>query len=119
MGAESQAPFITDLVASCHKNKIDGIVVRQTEFDEEARQALSTIRTETEKIAKNSKEQKQLIVMSEGKEISTGEQVEERLQAGATVTTTVDPFFLKKGPFAIYDIKKELVDLRKASIDKE
>ena len=57
--------------------------------------------------------------MSEGKEISTGEQVEERLQAGATVTTTVDPFFLKKGPFAIYDIKKELVDLRKASIDKE
>ena len=57
--------------------------------------------------------------MSEGRQITTGEQVEERLQAGATLTTTCDPFFLKKGPFTIYDIKKELVALRKASTVKE
>ena len=119
MRAESQPSFIADLVTSCHKNKIDGIVLRQTTFDDEARIALQTIRTESEKIAKKVKETKPLIVMSEGRQITTGEQVEERLQAGATLTTTCDPFFLKKGPFTIYDIKKELVALRKASTVKE
>jgi len=57
----------------------------------------------------------ELILVSEGREISTGKEVEERLAAGATLTTTCDPFFLRRGPYAIYDIKKELVDLRKAT----
>ena len=54
----------------------------------------------------------ELFLVSEGSEISTGEEVEARLAAGATLTTTCNPFFLKKGPFAIYDIKRELVELR-------
>ena len=53
-----------------------------------------------------------LIIISEGREITTGKQVDERLKAGATLTTTCDPFFLTKGPFAVHDIKQDLVKLR-------
>ena len=37
----------------------------------------------------------------------------ERLKAGATVTQTRDPFFLKKGIDTIADIKSEIVDILK------
>ena len=74
-----------DLVKTCLDNKFDGIVLRQTVFDEEARNVLQ--------LAKKAGKEK-LIIMSEGSQISTGEQVEERLKAGASLTTTLDPFFL-------------------------
>jgi len=48
-------------------------------------------------------------VISEGRAIASGKQVEERLQAGADLTTTCDPFFLKKGPYAVHDLKQELI----------
>ena len=61
-----------------------------------------------------------LIVISEGHSISTGREVEERLEAGATLTTTCDPFFLPKGgPCAIYDIKEEIVALRQEKAQKD
>ena len=42
-----------------------------------------------------------------------GQEVVERLRAGATVTQTRDPFFLKKGIDTIADIKSEIVDILK------
>ena len=38
----------------------------------------------------------------------------ERLEAGATLTTTRDPFFLSKGPFTVGDIKSEIKEHLKA-----
>ena len=49
-----------------------------------------------------------MIIVSEGKHISTGKEVIERLEAGATLATTRDPFFTNKGPFTIGDIKSEI-----------
>ncbi len=43
MNVSSQAPFLADLVTSCNKHSIDGIVLRQTTFDEDARSALETV----------------------------------------------------------------------------
>ena len=50
-----------------------------------------------------------MIIVSEGRSMSTGKQVAERLDAGADLTTTCDPFFLKQGPYAIHKIKQELI----------
>ena len=49
-----------------------------------------------------------MIVISEGRMIETGAQVIERVQAGATLTTTRDIIFTGKGPYAIADIKEEI-----------
>ena len=51
--------------------------------------------------------------MSEGNQISSGKEVIERLEAGATLTTTRDPFFTNKGPYTIGDIKNEVRTLLK------
>ena len=44
MNASSHKQFLTDLVAACHRNKIDGVVLRQTVFDEEAKVTIELIR---------------------------------------------------------------------------
>ena len=83
-------------------HKFDGIVLKQPFFHEEARQALSTLNS----AVKNHS----LILISEGRKISSSEEVLERLEMGATLTTTCDPFFLKGGPCTVYDIKRGLVE---------
>jgi len=40
MNASSYESYLGDLVKTCLANKIDGLVFRQTQFDEEAKQAL-------------------------------------------------------------------------------
>ena len=85
LNASSHESFMKDLVKTCLDNKFDGIVLRQTVFDDEARQVLQLANK-----AANDK----LIIISEGRQILTGLQVEERLKAGASLTTTCDPFFL-------------------------
>ena len=96
LSTKSHESFLIDLVATCLENQIDGVVLRQTLFDPEAENCL--------KLARKAAGDK-LIIISEGRKISTAEQVNERLSAGATLATTCDPFFLR-GPYAIYDIKK-------------
>jgi len=64
MNASSHKQFVTDLVAACHRNKIDGVVLRQTVFDEEAKVAIELIRS----VDKTGR----LIVISEGRPVSTG-----------------------------------------------
>jgi len=48
---------------------------------------------------------RELVVVSEGRSVSTAAQVEARLQAGADLTTMCDQFFLSKGPYAAHDLK--------------
>lgn len=57
LNATSHESYVTDLVAHCLKNKIDGVVLRQNQFDEEARQVLKI----TNKIAAG-----KLLIISEG-----------------------------------------------------
>lgn len=56
-----------------------------------------------------------LIVISEGRAIATGKQIAERLDAGADLATTSDPFFLKQGPYALHNLKQELIAERTLS----
>ena len=51
-----------------------------------------------------------LMIVSEGRSIASAEDVVERLREGATLTTTLEPLFLKAGPCALYDIKSGLVE---------
>ena len=51
-----------------------------------------------------------LIIVSEGRSIASAEDVVERLREGATLTTTSEPFFLRAGPCALYDIKSGLLE---------
>ena len=59
MNEDSHKAFIDNLVTSCHANQIDGIVLRQNAFDEEARRALQSI--------KQADKTGSLIVVSEGR----------------------------------------------------
>ena len=83
-------------------HNFDGIVLKQPVFDQEARQALNTL--------KSADKNQSLILISEGRKIACAEEVLERLKEGATLTTTCDPFYLKGGPCTVYDIKKGLVE---------
>ena len=104
MNTDSHPQYLKDLVTACNKNQIDGIVLRQTVFDDEARQAIQIIR----------KIDPSITIISEGRLIRTGKQVEDRIQAGASLTTVCDALFFKDhGPYAIYDIKREIIDLKK------
>ena len=101
----SHKAFLADLVKKCKANSFDGVVLRQEgKFDESARTALQMLR--------EADPSRELIVVSEGRNLSEAQEVEDRLQAGADLTTTCDPFFLAKGPYALYDIKSDLVELR-------
>ena len=110
MNADSHPSYLKDLVTTCQQNQIDGIVLRQTLFDDEARKALQLIREIDPSIT----------VISEGRLIRTGQEIEDRIQAGATLTTVCDALFFKKhGPYAIYDMKRELIDLRKQKFSSQ
>ena len=76
------------------------MVLKQDNFTDEDKKELEMIR--------NFDKKKQLILVSEGKQISTGKEVIERLEAGATLATTRDPIFTSMGPCAIADIKDEV-----------
>ena len=71
MNATSYKSFLTDFVATCKKHGIDGIVLRQTKFDDDAKLAL--------KLLKEIDKTDSLIIVSEGREISTGKEVIDRL----------------------------------------
>ncbi len=87
LNPSSHSAFLNDLVKACQKSKIDGIVLRQTKFDEEAKQALNTLKGAIT-------DPDSLIIVSEGRKITSSEDVLERLKEGATLTTTCDPFYL-------------------------
>lgn len=67
MNESSHRSFIENLVSTCHANQIDGIVLRQTVFDEEARRALQLL--------KQADKSDSLIIVSEGRQIVSGKEV--------------------------------------------
>ena len=94
MNESSHAAFLSDLVTACKANQIDGVVLRQSVFDEEAKCAVQVLR--------KADKTRSLIVMSEGSQVSSAEEVEARLASGVDLVTTCDPFFLKAGPCALF-----------------
>ena len=97
---DDNTDFLKNIIQLCHTYQIDGLVLKQDEFTSGDKKTLETIR--------NIDKEQQLIVISEGKSISSGKEVIERLEAGATLTTTRDPIFTSKGPCAVADIKREI-----------
>ena len=64
LNASSHESFMKDFVKTCLDNHIDGIVLRQTVFDEEAENIL--------KLARKAAGDK-LVIISEGRQISTAQ----------------------------------------------
>ena len=64
LSVKSHENFLKDLVTTCLENQIDGLVLRQTIFDEEAENCLKLAR----KVAGD-----KLVIISEGRRISTAE----------------------------------------------
>lgn len=85
------------LIANCKKHNFDGIVLHQDIFC-----------PEQEALLRKARElDKQLVIISQGFDISDAKQVLGRLDAGATAIQTISPIFFS-GPSAIYEMKQEL-----------